>query len=471
MKLTRKLSLAVGLGICVVLGTHAWTRLAADRTSFRADMERDHDVLGRSLASVVEMLWQAEGMMRALAAVERQNARTSNVSIRWVEAGEGARAIEAPRHPALMLGPGEAKRSTVVSIRGTPHMVTYVRVRVPTRATTAIELVESLSGEREFQRRSLKRAALTTTALILLCLALTIGFGAIFVARPLRLVVRKAERIGEGDLEGPIELENDDEIRDLARTINEMCDRLRDARDRERVAVEARIAAVEQLRHADRLRTVGEIASGVAHELGTPLNVVRVRGAMIAAGEVPEARMRELGHVIVEQADRISASIRQLLDYARRVPSQRADVLVDDVTRRVVSMVAPMANKRGVALALGAPAPGLRVHADANQLEQAVTNVVVNALQASEPGGEVTVLSRRDGDDAVIEVVDRGSGIPAEDLAHVVEPFFTRKRAGEGTGLGLPIASGIVRDHGGELVITSAVGAGTTVTLRLPART
>ena len=87
MKLTRKLSLAVGLSICIVLAVHAWTRVASDSASYRADDARDHLIVGRSIASVVEMLWESDGMMSALEAVEQQNARTNDISIRWVELG------------------------------------------------------------------------------------------------------------------------------------------------------------------------------------------------------------------------------------------------------------------------------------------------------------------------------------------------------------------------------------------------
>lgn len=463
MKLTRKLSLGVGLSICIVLAAHAWTRVVSDSASYRADVARDHLVVGRSIASVVEMLWESDGMMSALEAVERQNARTNDITIRWVELGGDAAPEDAPRVPRQMPARGGEATSRVVDGGGTPHILTYYPVDVDHGPRAAIELYESLSGEREFQARSLRRAALTTSVLMLVCLGLTIGFGAVFVARPLRLVVAKAERVGRGDLEGPITLAQDDEIRDLARAINEMCEHLAESRMREH-------EAVDQLRHADRLRTVGEIASGVAHELGTPLNVVRVRGAMIAAGEVPEARMRELGQVIVEQADRISTSIRQLLDYARRVPSHRAPVRASSIATRVLAMVQPMASKRGVSLVARVQDAAVEVHADANQLEQAVTNLVVNAIQASESGGEITVAVRREATSAIIEVIDHGAGIADEDLSRVVEPFFTKKRAGEGTGLGLPIAIGIVRDHEGVVEIRSVVGQGTTVLVRMPAR-
>lgn len=120
-------------------------------------------------------------------------------------------------------------------------------------------------------------------------------------------------------------------------------------------------------------------------------------------------------------------------------------------------------------LELRAPSAPVRAAIVSIEMQQVLTNVVMNALQASKAGGRIVVTLRSEGESVVIEVADDGMGIAADALPHVFEPYFTTKRVGEGTGLGLSVAHGIVREHGGTIEIESALGSGTTITTRLPA--
>lgn len=468
MRLTTHLVLVIGLGIFAVLGLHAFMRVQYDRDTYRSDVRRDHRVLGRSIATLVEHLWSTDGSERALEAVEHQNEHTSHVVIRWVELGGDA--SDAPLRPEMFRRARREPVQDVHVVGGANAMVTYVpfRVRGVRGVRAGVELVERLDGEVEAQRRSLVRTATTTGFLLVVSIGITMAFGVIFIARPLRKLVDRAADVGEGRLEGGIELRQNDEIRDLAIAFERMVDRLKTARRKEDEAVAARIDALEQLRHADRLKTIGELASGVAHELGTPLNVVRARGAMIAGGEVPETRMRELGAVVVEQVDRMSVSIRQLLAYARRTPSQRTESPLEPSVQAVARLLSPIAQRKDVSLDFLAGASPRACRIDAAQIEHALTNVVVNALDASPPHGRVSLrVDYRDAHAAIV-VKDDGAGIPQSDLARVLEPFFTTKRVGEGTGLGLAIANEILREHGGALRVVSRPSEGTEVTLELP---
>ena len=310
-------------------------------------------------------------------------------------------------------------------------------------------------------------AAAAVIAVAAVLFALTFGFGVLFVANPLRALVAKANRIGAGDLSGPLRLTGDDEIRDLAVAMNVMCERLSEARERVVEEAQARIRTLEQLRHADRLRTVGELASGIAHQLGTPLNVVRARGSMIAAGEVPEARMRALGQVIVEHVDRMAETIRQLLDFARSEQPKLSSGDLAKTVEQTVALVEPLANQRKLRVELDVhTAAPLRM--DAGQVHQALINILVNALHATPEGGCVRVALREEPGAFVVEVQDGGEGIPEDQVPHIFEPFFTTKRAG--TGLGLPISKSIVEQHGGRIEVSSEPGRGTTFLLLLPLR-
>ncbi|HYP99858.1 MAG TPA: HAMP domain-containing sensor histidine kinase [Polyangiaceae bacterium] len=466
MRLTWKLTLAIALGIVSVLTLSAWLRIRADADAYHRDTLRDHYVVGRGLATAVELLWAREGEERALELVRLVNDRENRIGIRWVWPDEQS-GPSAPRSRAGLPGPRDAVRSTEVRPDGEPsYIVTYVPVHLHAARDGAIELSESSADEHELVRGALLRSAGTTFLLILICSALILLFGVVFLARPMKLLVQKANAIGAGDLDSPLVVTQRDEIFDLAEAMNTMCERLKDARDETRREAEAKELAVDQLRHADRLRTIGELSTGLAHELGAPLNVVRVRAAMIGSGEVSENRMRELGTLIVDQADRVSAIIRQLLDFARREAPERRLVDLRSVLRDAVLLVSPLAESTGVVVQIGGKSERVSALVDSAQLQQAVANILLNAIHASSRGDVVSVLVSCE-PTPTIAVRDSGKGIAPEHLPRIFEPFFTTKAAGVGTGLGLSVTLGIIEEHGGTVRVESSVGVGTTFTIEL----
>jgi two-component system, NtrC family, sensor kinase len=190
--------------------------------------------------------------------------------------------------------------------------------------------------------------------------------------------------------------------------------------------------------------------------------------------------MRASAVTIAEQAGRMTRIIRQLLDFARRRSADKSPEDVRGVARQTLSLLGPLAEKRGVRLALEEPPDEARAEIDASQLSQALTNLVVNAIQALPGGGTVSVRVGRgrarppadhggaEGEFLHIEVADEGEGMTDETMAHIFEPFFTTKPAGEGTGLGLSVTYGIVKDHGGWIGLSSKLGAGSRFTVYLP---
>src|SRR5208337_2658068 len=144
--------------------------------------------------------------------------------------------------------------------------------------------------------------------------------------RPLDLLIAKARRIGGGDLTGPVHLRSRDELAELAENLNHMCAKLAESETRLRQETAARIMALEQLRHADRLKTVGRLASGIAHELGTPLNVVAGRAGLIGSGKLDSQQIVESAAAIKQEADKMTTIIRHLLDFARASTPRKSPV-------------------------------------------------------------------------------------------------------------------------------------------------
>jgi two-component system, NtrC family, sensor kinase len=340
---------------------------------------------------------------------------------------------------------------------------TYVPLTIPGTRPAALELSEPLGPQRAFLRRSELHVVLTLAVMVVLSGLLALGLGMAFVGRPLRALADQARRVGGGDLSHRLDVSQRDEIGDLARELNAMCDRLVEAQGRVRAEMEARITTLDQLRHADRLKTVGQLASGIAHELGTPLNVVGGRAKLILSGSLGDADVKGSARVIAEQADRMTAIIRQLLDFARRRSTRASAVDLRDVVNRTVEMVTILARARRVHMDVVLPDHALPLRADSNQLQQALANVLVNGMQAMPQGGTLHVSAGlRPGSPTQVFLVvqDDGVGIAPEHLPRLFEPFFTTKDVGEGTGLGLAVAHGIIAEHGGSIDVTSAPGRG-----------
>ncbi len=233
-----------------------------------------------------------------------------------------------------------------------------------------------------------------------------------------------------------------------------------------------------RLRHVARLETVGQLAAGFAHELGTPLNVVLGRARMISRGLVKDAAAIESADIIIEQAVRMTELVRSLMTFARARPSPTGQVDIATLVEKSRELLRPIAHKSRVTLDAEPGAP-TRITGDPGELQQALANVVINGIDASPIGGTVGIgVERRSashpetgqaGEWLVITVRDAGPGIPPDVRKRAFDPFFTTKDVGQGTGLGLSVAFGILRDHGGWITLGDAEPApGAAVSLWLP---
>ena len=480
MRVALKLTLALIVGIALVQAVSGWLRVQREREMFEEDMRRDHRVLGKALAVTAARVWSHQGRQPALDLVEDANVQHSHIDISWM-------SLETPEPdepPAAELRSAARDGRELSEVRlndaGENRLHTIVPVLVEHELVGAVHLSESLMPRREYVRTSIVRASTAAALSVAVSAGLVLALGFWFVGRPIRGLVDQARSVGAGDLSRRSGARQRDEIGMLGRELDAMSDRLVAARDRVAAETASRIEALEQLRHAERLTTVGKLAAGVAHELGTPLNVVLGRARMIASGEVAGEAARDNARVVAEQAERMARTIRQLLDFARYRAPQRAATELAPLIEQVHLLLAPLARKKGVTLRLEGCAGPCRADVDAAQFQQALTNVVVNGIQAMAEGGELTVTLSREAkrppaapaaplrQHVCVAVRDHGPGIPPDVLPRIFDPFFTTKEVGEGTGLGLSVAYGIVREHDGWIDIDSRAGHGTVFSLWLP---
>ena len=473
MRLTRKFIAALVIGVAFVALIQGYFDVRRERDVFDLQMHAEATALGRALGRGVEEVWIRDGEAAAreflYEASDKNNSELPRVRWFWLDATVG----DAPKAPRDVLAPLSQGQPVIYPDENRNQLLTYVPVNVPEPRQGGIEIVQPFNTFDKFTSDSLRSEVLASIAEVVLAAMLALLLGVVFIGRPISRLAAKARRVGTGDLTGPLQLRQRDELGELANEINLMCDRLAEERS-------ARESATEQLRHADRLTTVGKLASGIAHELGTPLNVVSGRARLIMRGEVEGKEALDSAKIVADQADRMTALIRQLLDFARPRVLQKVTVNVTALAARVAELVQTIARKTDVSIDVPPPDDALHVEADEGALHQMMINLVVNAIHAMPDGGTISIHTRFvdqtpppyvEGDVThwlAIEVKDTGTGMDDATKKRIFEPFFTTKPVGDGTGLGLSVTWGIVREHRGWIDVQSSPGKGSTFTVYLP---
>jgi signal transduction histidine kinase len=302
-----------------------------------------------------------------------------------------------------------------------------------------------------------------------------VGVAQLMVARPLASLVALIDRVRGGDMSARLPADSADELGDTNRRFNAMVTDLAAARRRLDEAEADRERLMRTLEHADKLVTVGQLAAGVAHEIGTPLHVLAGRARSLDQRAEDPTEVRRLSKIVVEQVTRISRIVEQLLRSARRRPPDQRRIDVRVPVTAVLDLLSFEARRRSVQLSLDAQPQTPTLFADADQVQQIVLNLVRNAIAAVPEGGKVTVLIEPDALRAegriaepcvTIRVKDTGEGMTDDVKKRVFDPFFTTRP--DGTGLGLPVVRSLVIAHRGTIDVESAPGAGTEVIVRLP---
>jgi two-component system NtrC family sensor kinase len=306
---------------------------------------------------------------------------------------------------------------------------------------------------------SSRRFALTLAlvAMVAISLLLWFFFNAL-VGRPVARLVAATHAVAAGDLQHRIPVRRLDELGQLATSFNEMTARLADAR--------------HQIYQANKLASLGRLAAGIAHEINNPLTGVLTYSSFLLKRAGDDQETRKDLETIVHETKRCRDIVRGLLDFARQVPAKKSLVDVNQIVLRALHIVENQLRVQNIEVS-----PSLRedlptIHADPNQLQQVLVNLLVNAADSFEREPRqirlVTDTRRLESREMLeIQVTDNGAGIPEKNLGKIFEPFFTTKDK-KGTGLGLAVVWGIVSEHGGTIDVASKVGSGTTFTIRLP---
>ena len=469
MRVAWKFSLGITLGIGLVLAAQGLLYVQHLAEVHEGERRLDELILCSTLAVAVEDLWANSGRERAEAFIER-------ASDHW-PGSKFAVLMESDLPAGESLPEGASVQEVRRDGRAWMRAVAPIVVRGETVAL--VELQHAHESDVTVTDTALRQQIIVTGLGVLLAGLISLFLGMRILGRPLRDLTILAQHVAEGDYSKRAPERRNDEIGRLAHAFNEMSAKLESTRERVSVERRARTEALEELRHADRLTLVGRLASSIAHELGTPLNVVSGRAMMIAMDEELSEDARENGTIIGQQSQHMAGLISDLLQLSRKNALVRTHIDVFEVVNSAVALLAPICDDKRVRVAVMGK-EDLHAFAHRGKILQVLTNLMMNALQAMPQGGKLTItMSREELDDpkdrhasagayARIAISDEGVGIDPDTVSRIFEPFFTTKGDGEGTGLGLAVCHGIIREHGGFLEVTSEVGQGTTFYVYLP---
>ena len=286
------------------------------------------------------------------------------------------------------------------------------------------------------------------------------------VTGPLGQLVRTAQSLAAGDMSARWSPSHGvREVELLGKQMNEMADAIcdRDAQLRHRTQ--------EQIGRSERLAMIGRLAAGVAHEINNPLGGIMLFSNLLLRKAPEDSKQRENLQRITDEATRCQRIVAGLLDFARHREPKIEPVRVRDILEKTLDLVRQQALFLNIEIRteLHEDVP---VSADASQLQQVFMNIVMNAAEAMDGRGTLTIRteSEKASDSVQVRVDDTGTGMTEQQLDQLFEPFFTTKEVGHGTGLGMSISRGIVENHGGSIWAVSSPGQGTSVFVSLPIR-
>ncbi|MCW7754419.1 DUF3365 domain-containing protein [Desulfobotulus sp. H1] len=224
------------------------------------------------------------------------------------------------------------------------------------------------------------------------------------------------------------------------------------------------------LAQTDRLTSVGELAAGVAHEINNPLGVIQLYAGLIEKAAADDSQIRHDIGIILKHTHICKHVVEALLDFSRAMPTMYNPLDMHDMIAEILGVLSREIQNHGLTLSFSPDTSLPPIIADAQQMKQVWMNLILNAMQATEPGGRIEISSRLDrmGDQAVFTITDTGHGISRRNLNRIFEPFFTTRAEKKGTGLGLAVVYGIISRHGGDIFVDSSPGQGCTFTICLP---
>lgn len=488
MRIGSRLLVALAVPIATLIAVFSVLEGNADRTRSRAEVLREGRAITHTMQlALADALYDRHlGDVHAL--IDQISGHENVLGVRLFDASgglsyESASLARVPPTPAAQLGDVLRRHGLLESrltIGREPVIAWLAPLLSPSGSVLgAVQVLQLESFVEEDAVASTRAIAIFAAILIAAVALIVVVVTRMNVVHPIEELARSVRGVGSGDLRARVPVRWHDEFGRLAEEFNVMCQRLQVAHDSLLAEQEERRRMEANLREAERLASIGRLAAGLAHEIGTPLGVISGRAESLlrrgTAGETAERHVR----VIAAQIERITRIVRRMLDFARAREVHLSPTDLGAVLARVIELVEGHLDERGIRLETDLPDGVPALAADADQLHEVFLNLALNAADAMPAGGVLRVRARRDSrihperggavrPFVAVEFEDTGCGIAPENLDRVFDPFFTTKEVGTGTGLGLSISYGIVQEHGGWIDVASDPNQGTRVTVFLP---
>lgn len=478
MSINTKLVLLLTLAVGAVMLVASFLALRQRESALESALRDELRAHGITLQIALEENYQNGRINEAQKLIDRmrENSRVYGVlffdetgNLRSLSQTETATEFRQPPELQTVLQTGETIEF-IRAVESRKFLSIILPLRLGEEKRGAIEIVKPLALiETDIARARLNR--LSTTLLLLATIFLVV-----YVvlrrnlSRPITALLKGARALGEGDLSHRVEIEkNSDELTELAVEFNRMADNLAEQRRAAELEAENRLRLEKQLRHSERLASVGRLAAGIAHELGAPLNVIDARAEqLIEKPDAPREKQIKNLTIIRTQSSRITHIVRQLLNLARPYNLRFEPFGINDLVK---SALEPFETNNQIKIELTRN-DNLIVSGDEDFLRQVFTNIFQNAVQAMNEGGtmKIKIVETEHHDKSCVAVIisDTGKGIAPENLEKVFDPFYTTKDIGQGTGLGLAVSRRIIEEHGGTIEAANNADGGATFTVYLP---
>lgn len=481
MRIALKFTLCLMIMISLVVGLEIVFHVKGEQRLMEEDLRERHKEVGSFFSARVEDSWRTGGRHAAHELVKTQN--QSGLAAHWklVSDAESAHSALLDANPSwgeqLKKGQNVLWKHAAYEHSSTAQRVSYWVLETGGEGLWFIECVEPLETLEKRLAQEFERALILAVIVLLLSLLLSLAVGYVLVGRRVGHLLERFEHIKQGDWTSrPVDFTPGDELAELGVAFEEMVAHVNTTREALQHEQHARQHVTEQLRQADRLRSVGALAAGVAHELGSPLHVIEGRATMLLTGSQDTARIERNARIIVEQSERVQRIVRRLMDLSRREVQAYQRLSFNELAQDVVELLEARARDQGITLVCTHINSAVVFHGERVLLEQALINLIENSIAASsnESQIEVGAVRAESSDEVGLYVQDHGLGMSESQRLSATDPFYTTKEVGQGTGLGLSITHGIVDEHDGRMEIESGVEVeshGTRITLWFPSRT
>lgn len=486
MKLGTRVAVITTFLMATVLGIAAWAVLVILQTDQIRDLDRQAKSFAEALTSAIEPLATSDKGEAFKARVAALSSKRGTFRLEVV-----AVAGQKPNNSWAGLVEESTKLNAPVGrlfeIQGVPPFYAMVipihnaEQHVPTRQITAFLGLVHDGG-------FIGQELLTTSKrlfplLLLFVIAFGIAVHIVFYRRvtlPLNTLIAAIDDVAKGDLSRAVLPERDDEVGQLAGRFNAMMSYLREAREKEAKVTSEHLALEERLFKIEKLATLGQMAAEIAHEVGTPLNVIGGRARSLSRRAADPIEVQKNAEIISNQVDRITKIIRKALDFSRKSRPVMATVDLHKVVLNTLEFVDEKLKQHHIETKLNTDPDLQPIPGDPDGVQQVCLNLIMNAIQVMPNGGRLDVnisyvVRRKEGMElsppspyVLLTFSDSGPGVLPDDRARIFDAFFTTKESGQGSGLGLAVSHGIVKDHDGFMEVDDAPCGGALFRVFLP---